>query len=243
MSWPPGSSNQGSKDTPSSGGAAANANKVFALTNDQLVKLCSAVALAVAPSKVIVPSLSPGERGAPSFDGSNITRHCRLWEDRCKDWGWSTERYVTRFPQYVTSSNLEAECERLPGFEKKDWSEYKKSLIKRFESQDERIYSFSRLQTLVANFLGNPDLDDLETYVREYQAISVRLVENQIITTFAQTKYLLEGLPDALKKSVLNQFDHLAESLTREDGSFAQYAEKFPFEAICKTVLQKGDNI
>ena len=131
----------------------------------------------------------------------------------------------------------------MPGFEKKDWSEYKKSLIKRFESQDERIYSFSRLQTLVANFLGNPDLDDLETYVREYQAISARLVENQIITTFAQTKYLLEGLPDALKKSVLNQFDHLAESLTREDGSFAQYAEKFPFEAICKTVLQKGDNI
>ena len=143
-------------------------------------------------------SMFPDQPRAPKFDGRNITLFCKTWEERCDDWGWDEKKQVKRFPQYTSSSALRDDCEALDGYLEKNWDDYKQSLLNRFEARDKRVYTVTRLRSLVEQYVTNPDPDDLEGYLREFRKISAVLVQNEVMTKFAQMRYLFQGLPSGL---------------------------------------------
>ena len=128
----------------------------------------------------------------------------------------------------------------MEGYETKDWELYKKSLISRFEAQDERTHTISRLKTLVAQYAANPEADDLEGYVREFKKISEVLVAREIMTRFTQMKLIFEGLPPRMIKEVNRKHLGLAEALDKEDNSFAKGKDRFNFLQVCATIHESG---
>ena len=83
------------------------------------------------------PLPSPGIPGSPFFSGSNISDFLEAWEYFCEDFQLLDEDRIKYISRYF-DADLRDYVEILKNYVLRDWSSFKRILLREFRDRDER---------------------------------------------------------------------------------------------------------
>lgn len=146
----------------------------------------------------------PGGPGAPSFEGANVTEFTERYEELCEDFGLGESEVVKRLPRYCEST-IGQFIKNLPEYDAGKWKAFKEVLLEEFKEYDSHQQKFSIL--FLETLMNTPRTEDsdLRQYVRQFSAVSTRLVAKGMLETYTQGVWFLRGLPENTRNRIIRK--------------------------------------
>jgi hypothetical protein len=149
------------------------------------------------------PLPQPGASGIPYFKGEDITEFLRQFEKLCKNYGIRDRKSILEeLPDYCTRF-IREEFEELPEWKTKDWDGFVKKAKELYRDSDVDQLMISR--AYLHNFVQERrpwEESSLRRYIREFTAISNRLVEDKRLENFTRCVWFIRGLPKQLEEKL-----------------------------------------
>jgi hypothetical protein len=160
----------------------------------------------------------PGQPGAPSFAGKDISIFLRNWERFTAKYRFSPERKVTEFIAYCdpelgkyveTLIEIARQEADTSGQNQDDchWKTFSRLALKKFRKDDteQQLISIPFLQDLVKDKAFRKDADEVERYIYLFREVSSVLVKDQRLTGYEQVVLFLQGMPEGLVGKIYSQ--------------------------------------
>ena len=172
----------------------------------------------------------PGTQGAPYFDGKNVTKFVMLWEELIDDIEIPPEKGLRRLPRYC-SPTIEEYIRAQNEYLDQDWSGLKKKLVHEFEKEDEDQQMSTRAYLEVLRDQCSDGKLAVRAFIRQYGMIAKRIEEKNQLDAFTKNQWLLQGLPESLRRRVMKNQKIQVSTLHKAD--FDKILNEV--DAICKS--------
>jgi hypothetical protein len=133
----------------------------------------------------------PGEPGAVSFDGNDITKFLRRWKIECEDFGLTDTQKCERILYYGVDQEL---IEFLDGYATNDWELLQKEMKEIYWENDTHRDSMASPNTLISN----ASKMGLNVFIIKYSSMSGTLVERGALSILDRVNWFLDGLSEEL---------------------------------------------
>ena len=161
----------------------------------------------------------PGQPGALSFNGENVSKFVVAWEMDCSDFGLDEEQKCTRLAYYCTKT-VESVVKHLPGYIAKDWEALKKDLRSLYWDKEEPDDTNVALQSLIQS--AKKGEIALNAYILQYETISQNLVRDGALSKMDQVLRFLDGLSNEMRTKVLQFIARKEWTLSSQDVNTKQ---------------------
>jgi hypothetical protein len=150
------------------------------------------------------PIPPPDAAGAPSFSGSNVSDFIQKWEATSRRHGRAPEDadLIAEIPNYCIAYILKEDIEILAGYDARDWTLLKSSMLKAFRALDDKARTYTQpfFNTYIRDWNGGQDEasdSDLRNFVSRYISIALQLKLKNAIDDYEIVHVFLDGLPRA----------------------------------------------
>jgi hypothetical protein len=135
----------------------------------------------------------PGQPGAVSFDGNDVTKFLQRWNIECEDFGLTDTQKCERILYYCTDEIKEL-IEFLEGYATNDWDLLQRELKSIYWQNDTHWDSMASLKTLISN--AQAGTMDLNVFIVKYSSMSGTLVERGALSILDRVSWFLDGMSE-----------------------------------------------
>ena len=107
----------------------------------------------------------------PRFDGKNVSKFLRKYEEFTNNYEFTDEQRARRVTNYVSRDRYIDAIQKLDGYKKKDWNALKKEIKEEFKKGDKR-YDISRLAKITMK-----KKKGLDEYLRRFDSFLTKMDE------------------------------------------------------------------
>src|SRR5436190_11917941 len=137
----------------------------------------------------------PGQPGAMSFDGNNVTDFLKDWDMESEEYGLTEVQKCRKLPRYCSKDIGEA-VQMLQGYINEDWTILQQELKQLFWRTDPPKNTTGALLNLISD--AKAGKKNVDMYVLRYTTITDALIKKNAISKFHRIVRLLEGLSEEI---------------------------------------------